>query len=126
MKRALKGLLASLLVLACLGIAAVGVLQATGWNLIWGQYLQAGDGSHIMIDRHGDPIILGDHSRTGNLFHGLRDGDTVLFLCSDIQESYPARSRAYWCFRLERGTASNLPVDTLGQLKELRWLPATF
>ena len=76
MKRALKGLLASLLVLACLGIAAVGVLQATGWNLIWGQYLQAGDGSHIMIDRHGDPIILGDRSRTGNLFHGLRDGDT--------------------------------------------------
>lgn len=126
MKRVWKGALASLLALACLGMAALGVFQATGRSVMLGRYLQAGDGSHIMIDRQGTPIILGDRSRTGDLFQGLEDGDRVLFLCSDIQESYPARSRAYWCFRLERGTAADLPADTLGQLKELGWLPATF
>ena len=44
MKRMRKGALASLLALACLGMAALGVFQATGRSVMLGRYLQAGDG----------------------------------------------------------------------------------
>ena len=124
MKFNVKWPLAALLILFCLGLFLLFWCVSGSKGLSTGRYLMSSNGSHIFIDASGSPIVMGDHSSNGALFAGLEDGDRILVLHDGIAESYPARSGAYWCFRLESGTRKDLPAATLEQLTQLGWLTA--
>lgn len=122
MKKSWKRRLA--LPLACLGLAAAlcGAVLASGRGVILGSYLRANDGSNIVVEADGAPVVLSDRSAGGNLFGGLSDGDRVLVVCSGINASWPGQAGAYWCFRLGPGEPSDIPGETLQQLAALGWL----
>ena len=90
-----------------------------------GNYLRGSSGSHILICEDGSPIVLNDRSRDADLFDRLSDADRVLVLHDAALESYPARSAAYFCFRLGDGSPSDLPAPTLEELAQLGWLSAS-
>jgi hypothetical protein len=118
----LKRLGIGLLIAACLGAAGLFWCVETGKSLFVGRYLQARDGSHMVIDRHGSPIILDPPSYLPDLFDSLEDGDRILVLSDLILTSYPGRSGAYLCLRLGDGSPEDLPNETVSQLTQLGWL----
>lgn len=122
MNRTLKYALIALLLLFCLGLLLLFWCVSGRKGLSTGRYLLADNGSHILIDASGGPIVMGDRTSGGQLFSGLEDGDRILVLHDGVAESYPARSGGYWCLRLSHGTRADLPEDTLAQLTQLGWL----
>ena len=113
---------AVLLVVACLAAVGLGWCVETGKSVFTGRYLQARDGSHLVIDSHGSPVILTPPEGQPAMFDHLEDGDRVLIVCGGINTSYPGRSGAYLCLRLGPGSTEDLPTDTLTQLTRLGWL----
>ena len=113
-------------VLICVCLAAAGLFWCiqTGKSVYVGYYLQARDGSHMVIDRSGSPVILQAPDSRPQMFDNLEDGDRVLVICGGILTSYPGRSGAYFCLSLGRGSPDDLPADTLSQLTQLGWLTA--
>lgn len=122
MRPAVKRALFLLLALFCLVSACLFWCYSTGKGLSTGRYLAGRDGSHILIDERGSPIVLSDRTSGQTLFNGLEDGDRLLVLHDGVAETYPARSGAYFCLRLEVGSDADLPADTLVSLAELGWL----
>lgn len=113
------GLAVAVCVLAA-ALLAAGMAARTG-SLLTGRFLLGDPDTPILIDASGTPIVLTD--RTGSdLFAGLSDGDRILVVLSPVAETYPARAGAYFCLRLDRGSAEDLPRHTLQTLAELGWL----
>lgn len=125
MRQAVGRLSALVLVLVLLLAAGLFWCMETGKSVLIGRYLQAKDGSHLMIDQTGSPIILQAPDRNPHMFDALEDGDRMLVVCGGILASYPGRSGAYWCLRLGGGSMDDLPQDTLSQLTQLGWLSPT-
>lgn len=115
---------AALLVAACLAAAGLLWCNETGKCVFTGRYLQARDGSHMVIDRQGSPIILTPPQDQPHMLDRLDDGDRVLVVCGGVLTSYPGRSGVYWCLRLGGGSPKDLPAHTLAQLTRLGWLSA--
>ena len=122
MKLAIKRLACLGLVLVCLAAAGLFWCVQTGKSMFTGRYLQARDGSHMVIDTNGSPVILTAPARSPQMFDDLEDGDRVLVVCGGILTSYPGRSGAYWCVRLGGGSLQDLPSGTIDQLTQLGWL----
>ena len=118
----IKRLAALGLALLLLAAAALGWCIATEKSVFVGRYLQARDGSHMVIDSTGSPVILDAPNSRPHMFDQLEDGDRVLVVCGGILTSYPGRSGAYWCLRLGGGSLEDLPKDTVSQLTQLGWL----
>lgn len=125
MGQTIKRLMILGLVLICLGAAGLFWCVGTGKSVLVGRYLQARDGSNMVIDRDGSPIILEAPDSRPLMFEDLEDGDRVLVICGGILTSYPGRSGAYWCVRLGGGSEEDLPEDTITQLTQLGWLTGT-
>lgn len=72
----------------------------------------------------GTPIEL--HNRTGNAdaFGGLATGDRLFVVHSGIQETYPAQTQAFFCLRIGRGGATDIPQNVMDGLTQLGWLNA--
>ena len=99
----------------------IGFLLAKGLGLSVGRYLGADDGKDfLVVDR--TPIQMSDRSKKQELFDGLETGDRILVIHTGIEESYPARSGAYFVLRLERGTKEDIPPEVISSLTELGWL----
>lgn len=122
MKFTSRRLFGFILVLIGFSLAAAAWWAMHGNHMFIGRYLQASNGTHIIIGGQNRPVVLRDRFVSDSMFEGLEDGDRVLVVCDGINESYPAQSSAYFCMRLERGNATDLPDDTLRQLTELGWL----
>ncbi|MEA4933198.1 MAG: hypothetical protein VB071_06380 [Lawsonibacter sp.] len=122
MKLTARRLLISILVFISLSIAAISWWAVTENTIFTGSYLRANNGTHIIIDRQSSPVVMRNRFASDAMFDGLEDGDRVLVVCDGINESYPAQSNVYFCFRLGKGEAADLPADTLHQLAELGWL----
>lgn len=126
MKTAGKRLLAVLAALVCMGLLCAAGLSAAGKTVRMYRYLHTDNGNHIFIDSQGGPTVMRGPKGEDLLFRGLETGDRVLVLCGAATEAiYPGRNVAYWCLRLGKGTAANLPADTLEQLASLGWLSGT-
>ena len=110
--------------LILIGLVVTSLLWCvgSGKSVLVGRYLQARDGSHMVIDNNGSPVILEAPDSRPRMFDALEDGDRVLVICGGINTSYPGRSGAYWCLRLGDGSAEDLPPDTIRQLTQLGWL----
>lgn len=68
-----------------------------------GRCLVADNGSYMFIDGNS-PIIMSNRKDKEGLFSGLGTGDKILIFHDGIAETYPGRTGAYWCVKLEDGT----------------------
>lgn len=95
-----------------------GVNYHTGWVVVK-------DGSVLMIEENGSPVVLHDASVGGNLFAGLQTGDKVQVYYEVVAESYPAQASTAYCRFLESGTLEDIPAETRQQLERFGWLEAS-
>lgn len=86
-----------------------------------GRYLQAADGTALIVTDDGSPVTLSDQSEDGGLFDGLNTGDRIRITCDDIRETDPGQTGAYTCKLLEEGALADIPEDALTTLEELGW-----
>lgn len=108
-----------------LGITAVliGVLLFMGLSPHIGIYLEADNGSPMIVLDSGSPIVM--VNRTGNeeAFSGLETGDKLFVLLVDSMDaSYPGTTGAYFVLRISENRLDEVPQETLDTLAELRWI----
>lgn len=112
-------LVAVLVTILCISLvrALVPLAGSTGRCVLSGQ------GSCFLV-LDGTPIEL--HNRTGNLdaFGDLATGDRLFVIHSNIQETYPAQTSAYFCLRIGRGGTADIPRNVMDGLTQLGRLHA--
>ena len=77
-------------------------------------------GGTMFIDGNS-PIIMSNRKDKEGLFSGLGTGDKILIFHDGIAETYPGRTGAYWCVKLEDGTQADIPEQVIEELTELGW-----
>ena len=114
------GIAAAILLVGC----AVLFIVCAGNNcsLSTGRFFMADNGSVMLLDDYGATVL---YAQKAGIFEKLNNGDKILVLHGGIEESYPARTRAYYCIRLEEGRNEDLPENVLSSLRELGWLTQT-
>ena len=85
-----------------------------------GRCLVADNGSYMFIDGNS-PIIMSNRKDKEGLFSGLGTGDKILIFHDGIADTYPGRTGAYWCVKLEDGTQADIPEQVIEELTELGW-----
>lgn len=77
-----------------------------------GRCLVADNGSYMFIDGNS-PIIMSNRKDKEGLFSGLGTGDKILIFHDGIADTYPGRTGAYWCVKLEDGTQADIPEQVI-------------
>lgn len=77
-------------------------------------------GEDMFIDGNS-PIIMSNRKDKEGLFSGLGTGDKILIFHDGIADTYPGRTGAYWCVKLEDGTQADIPEQVIEELTELGW-----
>ena len=106
------------LLLICAGLLWYMVSHSLDFSV--GRCLVADNGSYMFIDGNS-PIIMSNRKDKEGLFSDLETGDKILLLHDGIAESYPGRTGAYWCMKLEDGTQADIPNQVMEELAELGW-----
>ncbi|MBR0509429.1 MAG: hypothetical protein IJJ85_04870 [Clostridia bacterium] len=81
----------------------------------------ANNGSWLYYSERGDVVRMTDLTRGQKLFQGLIDGDHCIVAHDGVQETYPAGTGVYFCWRLSH-TADAIPETVRDELRELGWL----
>jgi len=111
-----------LLAIPLLLVAAVFLLlQSRGLGFSSGRCLIAENGTVLLIDERGGPVVLSNTRGKTGLFDGLSSGDSILVLHDGVEETYPARTGAYALWKKAEGSLADIPADTLQQLNDLGW-----
>ena len=103
-------------------IGSIGVITEKGYGISVGRYLGATNGTAMFI-RDNSPIQMSNRTDR-DLFDNLEVGDKILVIHDGIAESYPGRTGAYWCMKLEGGTQADIPEQVIEELAELGWIIA--
>ena len=99
--------------------AAVSALLCVLMGVIWflvpvqagtGFYIAAEEPMVVFLGRYGEPVVM----RTGDRILVFHDGRMML--------SYPAQLNVFFCIRLRKGDASDLPEGALESLEEMGWI----
>lgn len=106
------------LLLICAGLLWYMVSHSMDFSV--GRCLAADNGSYMFIDGNS-PIVMSNRKEKEGMFAGLETGDKILLLHDGIAESYPGRTGAYWCMKLEDGTQADIPEQIMEELAELGW-----
>ncbi len=106
------------LLLICAGFLWYMVSHSLDFSV--GRCLVADNGSYMFIDGNS-PIVMSNRKDKEGLFSDLETGDKILLLHDGIAESYPGRTGAYWCMKLEDGTQADIPKQVMEELAELGW-----
>ena len=106
------------LLLVCAGLLWYMVSHSMDFSV--GRCLVADNGSYMFIDGNS-PIVMSNRKDKEGLFSDLETGDKILLLHDGIAESYPGRTGAYWCMKLEDGTQADIPEQIMEELAELGW-----
>ena len=96
-------------------------MTSKGYGFTQGKCLITAQGSYMLIDKNNSPIEMSNQSDK-KLFADLSSGDEILVLHDGIQESYPARTSAYYCKKLSDGKAEDVPQSVIESLTEMGWL----
>ena len=104
-------------ILAGLLAVAAGALALSPFRFSTGIYIAADSPLILMDGGSGEPVVM--LGRTGD----FRTGDHVLILHNGtMMLSYPAQMNVYFCIRLKKGDASEVPEEALKTLEEMGWL----
>lgn len=114
-------ILAIFLLITAVAVIGMGVMTAKGYGITQGKCLITAMGSYMLIDENNSPIEMNNQSEK-DIFAGLSSGDEILVLHDGIQESYPAKTGAYYCKKLNDGKPEDIPASVIESLTELGWL----
>ncbi len=111
------------IILLIAGVIAIGmgIMTSKGYGFTQGKCLITAQGSYMLIDENNSPIEMSNQSDK-DIFSDLSSGDEILVLHDGIQESYPARTGAYYCKKLSDGKAEDVPQSVIEGLTEMGWL----
>ena len=87
-----------------------------------GQCLVTVDGTYLIVDEDGSPIVMSNQSKDDQLFEDLHTGDKIKIKYDGIDESYPGQTGVYRCKLIEEGTIVDIPNETLNSLEEMGWV----
>ena len=104
---------------ACCFLCVLLLAACGGKEPMEGRYLQAENGAHLVIADDGEPFMVSDQRKKGDLFEGLTSGDCIRITHDGIEECFPAQTGAYSCKLLEEGSPEDIPAETLAVLEEL-------
>ncbi len=118
MGKALKVGIAILATIVLLCAGGLIYFYSHGTQTVSGRFLRAKNGITMIISEKSGTIQL-----TGSEvnFDKYSDGDKLIVRCDEILETYPAMTKAYICFRTEKGDISDIPAKELDSLRELGW-----
>ena len=86
-----------------------------------GRYLKSTNGEHLLVINNS-VTILNDVSDLFTPFDQIQTGDKLLVFHDAVEETYPARTDAYYAIRLEMGTIDDIPDKVIANLSMLGWL----
>lgn len=120
-----KWLIQVVTIVAVLVVVIIGVrvLIYNGYDASTGIYLESKDGAAILICGK-TPIHMSNRTERG-MFDNLNIGDKILVIHDGIAESYPARTGAYAVFKVNSGSAGEIPPSVIAELVELGWIEET-
>lgn len=97
------------------------IQNGTFSTVVEGRFI-SGKNSSIIIDNSGTPIVMVNKSGDNDIFDGFYSGDKIAVTCGLIRETYPASTDVYSCKFLEAGGFSDIPNETMQQLKDMGWV----
>ena len=112
------GIIAAFVLLCAVGLWYMAS-NTLGFSV--GRCLIADNGSYMLI-RDKSPIVMSNVKGNESLFSDLETGDKILVLHNGIDESYPGRTGAYWCMKLDDGTEADISQEVLSTLSEMGYL----
>ena len=107
-------------VILVLMVACFIFMAIQGLGFSTGRYLEADNGSHIVVVNNSPTVMLNRTNR--DIFKNLETGDKILVVHGATEESYPGRTGAYAIFKLGSGSISDIPQTVIDSLTELGWL----
>ena len=123
MKNKRLNLVITIVSILVLAIAGAYILVCNGYDVSTGIYLESKDGTAILICER-TPIVMSNRTER-NLYDNLCIGDKILVIHDGIQESYPAGTGAYAVFKVNSGSAGEIPPSVIAELVELGWIEET-
>lgn len=108
-------------VIAAVCLLFLGVVGYFGGSVLSTGYFLRTDSGTCMIVQGVVPTEMHDYTLIGG-FEGLQTGDKILIAQGPVMESYPGQTVVRLCIRLERGDLSNIPEQTLEELREIGWI----
>ena len=101
-------------------ITLVIVMIVNGLGFSQGRYLEANNGSEMIVVDNSPTVMLNRTNR--DIFKNLDTGDKILVIHGATAESYPARTGAYAVIKLGDGSISDIPKTVIDSLTEIGWL----
>lgn len=101
------------------GLLPLSACSGSSTSILTGWYLEAENGSVLMVTADNEPLSLSDRSRDGTLFEGLDDGDFIEITHDAIAETYPGQAGVYTCKKLLDGSFEDVPADAVADLTEM-------
>ena len=102
-------------------ILVLGFLTVKGYGISVGRLLVTERGDRLLIVEN-TPIQMSDRSPKQKMFDNYQTGDLLLVVHTGVEETYPARSGAYFALRLQRGSVVDIPGNVLNELFDLGWI----
>lgn len=117
-----KGIIILMIVL-CAAVLLGGLLFFSLFQADTGIYIGA-DSPFILFDHgSGEPVIMLPPKGKESMFSKLSTGDRILIIHNGtMMLSYPAQMNVYFCIRLKKGDASDVPESVMEVLEEMGWL----
>ena len=101
-------------------IACLIYMIVQGHGFSTGRYLEADNGSHMMVAYNSPTVMLNRTNR--DIFKRLETGDKILVIHGATAESYPAQTGVYAIFKLGGGSINDISQAVIDSLTELGWL----
>ena len=84
-----------------------------------GYFLITTNGGYMIITSDNNTFYMNNLSDKETLFDDLQTGDKIIITYTSIEDSYPARTGAYSCWKLKSGSIEDIPEDAIKKLKGL-------
>lgn len=104
-------------------IIGASILISNRYDASIGTYLVSKDGAAILICER-TPIVMSNRTEH-DLYANLSIGDKILVIHDGIATSYPAQTSAYAIFKVNSGSAKEIPPSVIEELVELGWIEET-
>lgn len=91
-------------------VVTVCIIGINGYGISKGRLYFAEKHTYLIDDRDM-AMLVSDQSKKGALFQGYNNGDEVLIVHDGVEETYPARTGAYYAIRTAKGDGTYEPTD---------------
>lgn len=117
-----RGIIVAAVVLF-LAVLLAGMLIWGPFRFATGTYIAAESPFLLFDGGSGEPVVMVNGTGKEDAFAKLRTGDKVLVVHNGtMMLSYPAQMDIYFCIRLKKGDASDIPKSVLESLEEMGWI----